>query len=154
MAVEDAYELAYREAVRALDNQLAALTELRGRAGMLLATASITVSLLGQEALSGTQPIAWSAIVCFALLSLCVLAIVWPQSGWGVDFDPRALLDAHLSVEEPALVEMALELISHMSRHRQANSRRLARIVPVFHIGACLLAMQIVLTLVATSAIV
>jgi hypothetical protein len=38
MVVEDAFELAYREAVRALEHQRAMLTELRSRAGILLAT--------------------------------------------------------------------------------------------------------------------
>lgn len=51
MAVEDVYELAYREAVGALEHQRTAATELRSRAGMLLATASIAVSLLGRETL-------------------------------------------------------------------------------------------------------
>jgi hypothetical protein len=52
MAVEDAYELAYREAVRALEHQRAAATELQSRAGMLLATASIAVSLLDETPLA------------------------------------------------------------------------------------------------------
>jgi hypothetical protein len=154
VAVEDAYELAYREAVRALDHQLATLTELRSRAGMLLATASIAVSLLGRETFRGMQPIAWAAIVCFALLSLCVLAIAWPHADWNFDIDPQALLDARLSVGNPTVPGLSLELIAHMGRQRRANSRRLVRVVRVFRIGACLLAMQIVLTIVAASAIV
>jgi hypothetical protein len=74
VAVEDAYELAYREAVRALEHQRAEATELRFRAGMLLATASITVTLLGQKAYNGWQPVTWMAVMCFALLSVCVSA--------------------------------------------------------------------------------
>lgn len=154
MAVEDAYELAYREAVRTLDHQLATLTELRSRAGMLLAAASITISLLGRETLHGTPPIAWAAIVCLAFLSLCVLGIVWPHGDWNFDIDPQALLDARLAIGRPTVMDLSLELIAHMGRHRRANSRRLARVVRVFRIGACLLAIQIVLTLVAATAIV
>jgi hypothetical protein len=154
MAIEDAYELAYREAVRALDHQLSTLTELRSRAGMLLAAASITLSLLGQETLHGTRPTAWAAIVCFALLSLCVLAIVWPHADWNFDTDPATLLDARLAVGRATVRDLSLELIAHMGWHRRANSRRLARVVRVFRVGASLLAIQIVLTIMAATAIV
>lgn len=154
MAVEDAYELAYREAVRALDRQLAAVNELRGRASMLLATASISVSLLGHESFRGMRPFAWAAIVCFALLSVCVLAIVWPRSDWGVDIDPDVLLDAGLSIAEADAGELKLDLIAHMTDHREANAGRFAQISLVFRLGACLLATQLVLTIGAASAIV
>jgi len=57
VAVEDAYELAYREAVRTLEHQRVELTELRSRAGMLLAAASISLSLLGGEPLRKARPL-------------------------------------------------------------------------------------------------
>lgn len=154
MAVEDAYELAYREAVRALDHQFALLTELRSRAGMLLAAASIAVSLLGRDPFRGMPPCAWAAIVCFALLSICVLAIVWPRDAWGVDVDPRMLLDTRLSTREPAFADLSLELISHLTRHRATNGRRLAQTARLFRVGACLLAIQLVLTVLAASGMV
>ncbi len=150
MAVEDVYELAYREAMRALEHQRTAATELRSRAGMLLATASIAVSLLGRETAQGSQPLAWLAVMCFALLSVCVLAIVWPHADWDFDIDPQALLDARLSGDKPAKVDVTLELIGHMVRQRRANGPQLVRIVRVFRLGACLLAIQIVLTIAAS----
>lgn len=154
MAVEDAYELAYREAVRALDHQRAAATELRSRAGMLLATASITVSLLGHESLHGMPLLAWAAIVCFALLSICVLAVVWPQDDWSFGAEPQALLIAHLSTGTPSTKDLCADLIAHIATHRQANGRRLAQMSAAFRVGACLLAIQIVLTTLTASAIV
>ncbi len=60
MAIEDAYELAYREAVRALEHQSTTLTELRGRASMLQAAASIALSLLSGEAFDSVEPVAGS----------------------------------------------------------------------------------------------
>jgi len=154
VTVEDAYELAYREAVRALDHQLAALTELRSRAGMLLATASITMSLLGHETFHGMRSFTWAAILCFALLCVSVLAIVWPHADWNFDFDPRAFLDAELSEERPAPTDLRLALIAHLGHYRDANARRLMHVAHVFRIAACLLAMEIVLTITATSDIV
>lgn len=154
MAVDDTYELAYREAVRALDHQLAALTELRSRAGMLLAAASITVSLLGRETFHTHWPMTWAALVCFALLSLCVLAIVWPHSDLNFDLDPQTLLDARLLVGEPTLVDLTLERIGYMGRQWKVNSRRLGLVVRCFRLGAGLLAIQMLLTVVTASAMV
>lgn len=154
MAVEDAYELAYREAVRALEHQRAAAYELRSRAGMLLATASITLSLLGQDAFRGARPLAGLAVACFALLSGCVIAVVWPHPTWHMDVDPQAVLSARLATGEPLVAELTLELIALHGRHYRANGVLLARTARVFRIGACLLAIQIVLTVVAASAMV
>ncbi len=154
MAVEDVYELAYREAVRALEHQLAAASELRSRAGMLLATASITLSLLGQDAFRGARPLAVLAVACFALLSGCVIAIVWPRVDWGSDVDASELLGTRLSLEPPELPDLTLDLIAALARQRRANSPQLIFIANAFRIGACLLAIQIVLTIAAASIIV
>lgn len=96
MAVEDAYELAYREAVRALEHQRAELSELRSRASILLAAASIAISLVGREGFAATHLLAWLTILCFALLSLCVLAVVRPHADGTFITDPQRLLGARL----------------------------------------------------------
>lgn len=151
MALEDAYELAYREAVRALEHQRAAAAELQGRAGMLLATASIAISCLGREAFGAVHALAWLAVVCFALLSLCVLAIVWPSADRNVDVDPQALLAAHFANGTPDATAISSDLIAHIGFHHRANGRRLMRMSRAFRIGACLLAIQLVLTVVTAT---
>ena len=151
MAVGDIYDLAYREAVRALDHQLASLTELRSRAGMLLATASITVSMFGREAFGGVRPFAWLAIACFVLLSVCVLVIVWPRSEWRFESDMQAELAAHMASDSAASARFSATLIAQMTSNRMANARHLALIARSFRIGACLLATQILATVAAAS---
>lgn len=154
MAVEEAYELVYREAVRALEHQFTLLTELRSRAGMLLAAASIAVSLLGRDASHEMRPLAGAAVACFALLGVCVLAIVWPHADSEFDVDPQALVGARLAGDGPDEVDLTLELIGHMARQQRVNGRQLVRIVRVFRLGACLLAIQMVLTIAAGTTIV
>jgi hypothetical protein len=92
--------------------------------------------------------------MCFAVLSVCVLAIAWPHTDLNFDLDPQTLLDARLSVGAFSVVDLTLELIAHMGRQWQANSHRLVCAVRFFRIGACLLAIQIVLTIVSASVIV
>ena len=154
MAIEDTYELAYREAVRALEHQRAVATELRNRAGLLLATASVAVSLLGHELFREHRSVAWVTIVCFTLLTVCVLAIVWPHGELSYEADPQALLVERLSSEGPALPGLRLELVAHMARSQRANGRRLMQTVHVLRIGVVLLATQLVLTLLAGGVIV
>lgn len=153
MAIEDAYELAYREAVRALEHQRATLAELRNRASVLLAAASIATSLLGGSP-NGARAAAWLAAACFAMLSACVLVVVWPHGDGSFDADPQALLATHLATGAPDAIALSSDLIAHIATHGRTNGRRLARMTKAFRIGACLLAIQMVLTLVAVTAIV
>lgn len=151
MAVEDAYELAYREAVRALEHQRATASELQSRAGMLLATASISISLLGRDVFTASHALAWLVVLCFALLSLCALAIVWPHADRNLNIDPQALLAAHLTGSTPDATALSVELIGLIAFHHRANVRRLARMSRAFHTGACLLAIELVLTVLAAA---
>lgn len=153
MAVEAAFELAYREAVRALDHQMAAANELRGRAGMLLATASIAVSLLGPAALRGGRPLTWAAFACFVLLVACVLAILWPET-WRFETDPRAFLAAHVASDPAASKAAQVDLVAHLTRNQRANARRLAHVARTFRVSTCLLAIQMVLTVMAAGEII
>lgn len=116
---------------------------------MLLATASISISLLGRDAFAALHALAWLAVLCFALLSLCVLAIVWPHADR--DVDPQALLAAHLAGPQLDAAALSVELIGHIAVHHRANGRRLACMSRVFHIGACLVAIQLVLTVLAAT---
>lgn len=151
MAVEDAYELAYREAVRALEHQRAELSELRSRASILLAAASISISLVGREGFAATHLLAWLTIFCFALLSLCVLAVVWPHADGTFITDPQRLLGARLRNGIPDAVALSSDLIAHIATHHRTNARRLEQMSSAFRIGACLLAIQMVLTLVVAT---
>ncbi len=83
-----------------------------------------------------------------------MVVIVWPYEDWSVDLDSHALLLAHLAKERPATADLHLELVARMTRYGHVNGRRLAQVARVFRLGACLLAIQMVLTIVAASGIV
>lgn len=75
------YALAYDEARRALDAQESVVNELRSRASVLLAAAAVSTSFFGARALADGHPQvwAWIALVSFVLVSVAVLAILWPK---------------------------------------------------------------------------
>lgn len=140
----DAYELAYREAVRALEQQRAAATELRGRASVLIATASVTVTLLGPRVFA-SAPFGWLATVCFIVLSVFVLKVLWPRADWRSSGDPRALLVPH-GGDGGAL---ALRLIGHLGEDRAANAAQLARVMRSLRTATCLLVAYLFFAVVA-----
>ncbi len=150
MAVEDAYELAYREAVRALEHQRAEAATLQSRAGLLLAAASIAVSF-GRESFGTAWPLAWLAVLCFVLLSLCVLATIWPHPDRTFRIDPQALLVAHLASDESDATALRADLIARLAAYNRLNALRLEQMSSTFRIGACLLAIQMLLTLIAAT---
>jgi len=78
------YALAYDEAKRALDQQERVVSELRSRAGTLIAAAAITTSFLGGRILTShhLHPLAWAAIGCFAFVGVTLLALLWPWRDW------------------------------------------------------------------------
>lgn len=154
MAIEDVYELAYREAVRALEHQRATLSELRGRASMLLAAASITVSLPGPKLRADGDPLAWTAVAAFVLLSAAVLTIVWPRDEWRFDTNARDLLEKHLALANGTAASLTLELISQLTVDLRANGPRLTAIALAFRAGTFLLAIQMVSTVLAFSGII
>jgi hypothetical protein len=112
------------------------------------------MSLLGRESFGATRLLGWLAVLSFASLSLCVVAIVWPRADGNFDVDPRVLLVEHLSAGAPDAKVLSLDLIAHLGFHYRTNGRRLARMARSFRIGSCLLAIQLVLTVLAATATV
>jgi len=155
MAAEDVYELAYREAVRALEHQHAALAELRGRASALIATAAISTSFLGTRAFATSRPLGWLAIGCFALLSVCVLVVVWPRATWRFDFDSDDLIAVYITSADDGRSTTAAaihrDLALRITESGRANALLLSRISRAFRVGACLLATQVLATALAAA---
>lgn len=75
-----AYEVVYREAVRALDLQRSSFDSLRGRVGFLLSAATIATSFLGGLALRQTSNAgSWIAIGLFVAFGAVCLRLLWPR---------------------------------------------------------------------------
>lgn len=138
------YALAYDEAKRALDAQEAVVNELRSRASVLLASAAVTTSFFGARALSEGNPDvwAWIALISFVLVSVAVLAILWPQRDWVFTLNATTFIETY--VEDPAgaleisAIHRDLEL--HMSASYVANAVQLGRLFIAFRAGVVLLA--------------
>ncbi len=149
----EAYQLAYEEAKRGLDDQEQAVVELRSRAGTLIAAAAITTSFFGSQALHHhVHPMAWVAIGCFIALSAAVLVILWPHRDWEFTLSPQRLISTYLEPEDGEPLPLPVihrDLALHMGRSASQNRRQLRWLMVAFRIGALLLVAEVVAWVVA-----
>ena len=131
MDVDEAYKLAYEEAVRALSQQRDAVESLRSRAGVLLSGAAITSSLLGGQSLAGGRfsAFSWAGVLAFAAVGTALVSILWPTFTWSPE--PTGVVETYLDVDEPPPIrlihrELALALADAHAGNR-AQHRSLIR---------------------------
>jgi hypothetical protein len=79
-----AYELAYHEAVRAIEAQGASLTWLRGRAGMVVSAASLVAGFLGPVVVpsGGPSPLSIVAGLFLVLAAGGAVFVLMPIKRW------------------------------------------------------------------------
>jgi hypothetical protein len=147
-----AYELAYEEARRTLEDQERAVNDLRSRAGTLIAAAAITTSFFGGEALRhDTNAAAWIAIGCFVLLGLAVLLILWPTE-LQFAISPQQFIETYTeppSADPLPLHRIQRDLALHMGTSAQENRRQLRELSLAFRVSAVLLLAEVVAWVVA-----
>jgi hypothetical protein len=107
VGVDDPYELAYGEAVRALSIRREGLDSLRSRAGVVLSGAAIASSLFGGRAVStGLGLFGWAAVASFAGLGLALLVVLWPRPEWLGTTMPSWIIETDIEVPHPLSVEL------------------------------------------------
>ncbi len=124
------------------------MVDLRARAGALVATAAITTSFFGGQALAGrgVGVADWVAIGCFVLLGFAVLLILWPRRDWSFSMAPGTFIATYLEPAngeplEPHLIQRDLAL--HMGHSAEFNRRQLQKLMTIFRVGALLLVAEV-----------
>jgi len=153
-AAPEAYALAYDEAKRALEDQDRIVTELRSRAGVLMASAAITTSFLGDRILSGSHvpALAWIAIGCFVALGLTVLILLWPWGQWKFTINAASFIQGYLEPVDDEPVDLPgihRDLALHMSANWTRNERKVRWLFVAFRIATMLLVGEIIFWVLA-----
>jgi hypothetical protein len=148
------YELAHREALRALDYQRAALDALRSRVGLLLSAGAIATSFLGGQALrTEANAWAWTAIVFFVVFGAVALRILWPRAEGAEGFTavPSGMIAEFLEGEtRHSLPKIYRELALHAEAAHDLNrDRHFGPLTWYFRAAISLLMAEIVLWVVA-----
>jgi hypothetical protein len=140
-----AYELAYTEGVRALDEQRVVIDAFRTRAGLLLSAAAIATSFLGGAALDGgTSVLTWLAITAFVLLGVGVILILWPRGDWEYTARPRRIIETYIEPDSLGLPLIHRDLAYHMDASYLRNRGHLHDLVRLFRVSSILLVLEIV----------
>jgi hypothetical protein len=140
------YELAYREAVRALAQQREAFESLRTRAGVLLAGAAITSSLLGRQAFTPghLSILGWIALASFLGLGATLLSVLWPRPQWDATPSPIRLIETRIELDEPLpLAAIHRDLAYAMSQAQQENQMTYEFLTRHFRAAAVLLGAEV-----------
>jgi hypothetical protein len=87
-------ELAYQEAVRAISAQAGTIDTLRSNTSTLLGASSVATAFLGAQGVGSHGLHGWglAATVCFGIVGLCAVAILFPRKQWQLTLDPTAVL--------------------------------------------------------------
>jgi hypothetical protein len=131
LAGDGTEEIVYRESVRAITEQEAALDGLRARTGTLLAAASLTTGFIGAQALGRHPTLAWDgwiAIAGFLGTAGFCLMILWPWT-WEFIVSARILIEDHVQVpERNSRVSLHLFLAATLEENWERNERKLGRL--------------------------
>lgn len=144
--VSSVEQVFYEESVRSLEGQSTSLDNLRGRAGTLLAVASLVTSFLGGQALAGpllesgrqvSAPISgmsWIAIGAFVVLAALTLWMLLPRRGWRFGHSVQGLFDV-----ADGLGATTAEAYRHLAlqndRNHDENQRRIGKLQLQFQVA-------------------
>jgi len=146
------YQLAFEEARQAVAQQVGALDDLRGRAGTLLAVASLSTSFLGgialqDKALEGW--LSWAAIGAFLGVVAVTLALLVPRPRWVFGTSAKVIIGQYAEGEHPRdLATTHRFLALHLEGHEDRNAKRLNRLYLLFTAASVLLGGEVLLWLV------
>lgn len=148
---ETVTQLAYDEAIRAIESQASALESLRSRAGTLLSAASLVTGFLGGLALAGPTLVegevvrgeigrsAWLAVLAFVAVAIAALVILLPYK-FRFEMSAKVILDAGTGDFEGWQKALA----GFHDSNRRANRQRIANLLWAFRLGCVALVVETV----------
>ena len=137
--------LAYEAALRSLDKQERLLEELRARAGLMMAAASVATSLLGQQAFrhAGPESLTAVALLSFIVVIGASLAVLAPRRDLTFALEGRTLLE-QLHPMRDDLPGVLRRLTYDMAGYWAVNDATLTRIARLQSLSAAALLVEIV----------
>jgi hypothetical protein len=145
--LDSVYQLAYDEAKRALTDQASALEALRGRAGTLLAVASLATAFLRGLVFENGTPKGWPprvGIFAFIGVVLLSLLLLLPLPGWRFTVSAVAIVRDFIEAEPPTnLTETHRDLALRFDEWLNRNQKRLNVLYGIFAAASALLAVEV-----------
>jgi hypothetical protein len=144
-------ELAYNEALRALERQQQTVREFGTRSGNLMYAAAIVAAFLGAITIDDGSVGAWNWIALGALAGVGVLhtIVLWPRWSWRFRFQPHDMVEEFVDRRPVSIDDMRRELIDRIQADLDANLRQLRQIAFAFQLASALFLVETLAWLVA-----
>ncbi len=140
------------EARRAIAFQHSSLDEIRARSGILLAAASVAVSVLGTTAASrkgGLDATGYIAVVVFAIAVVTCLVVLWPWK-WTFVMSPTILKEDWVDTQRPN-ESLEMFLADRLENYYDTNETKFKWLRFSFQIAAISVAAEVILLAVQVS---
>jgi hypothetical protein len=146
--VDPRAQLVHQESVRALEMQSATLDELRSRAGVLLAAASVATAFLGAEALKqhGLSTVNTLGAITFICVFGLALWILSPTGGWRFTYNADVLREYYVA-KNVSITNMYLSMAEGYAASRVHNRDLLEGRMRLFRFACIALGIDVLLWL-------
>ena len=145
-------EVVYEQAVRAVEQQVRQVDELRSRAAIILAASGVVTGFLGRSAVeAGPGPFGFLAIVAFVVSALATIWVLLPRwDSWEFSIDAKALAPYFLNDAKPEPPDALFKYLAHAIQDDFEHNRGLLdRLYVGFTWACCALAVEVVLWFLA-----
>lgn len=124
---DEAFEVVYDEAKRAIEDQQRVIGGLHARTGIVASAAALVLSLVAQRA-GAERPSSYLLLAFLAYVGVGFLSafILWPRRKWRLHFQPSRLL--WHAVEGPRRLPASLikrDLALYLEKYWEANGRKI-----------------------------
>lgn len=145
-------EIVYEQSVRAIEQQVRQLDELRTRAAVALAASGIVTGFLGRAAVErGLGAFGVFAIAAFAASAFCCLWVMLPRwYAWAFSINAKSLIPYFLNEADPEPPDTLFKYLADAIQDDfESNTRQLTSLYRWFTWGCVALAAQVGLWLLA-----
>jgi hypothetical protein len=145
-------EIVYEQAVRAVEQQVRQLDELRTRAAVILAASGVVTGFLGRTPVeSGLGPFGYLAIAAFAVSALACVWVLLPRwDCWEFSINAKSLMPFFLDETDPEHPDALFRYLADAIQDDfDQNKDLLAKLYSGFTVSCLALAIEIVLWFLA-----
>lgn len=149
------YEVAYREAVRSVDDQIRTVENIRGRAATLFSAAGVAVAVVGLVIRDGGDSSGGCAlgfgVAGFVVLAAATVAIWWPTKAGQFLMDAGRIIGDSIETDDNPLDldQLYRDLALRHDQHVENNKKLISRLFDFYVTGLVAFGVLIVALIVA-----
>lgn len=135
------YEIAYEEALRAINSQQEIVKTFGARTGLVASAGAIVLGLIPSRV--GLSPALIGATVAFLGVTSATAYVLWPRRSWNFHFGATRVHMLYVDGAEPLSPDLMLrDLALHLDANYRSNAKGINRISWAFAISIICLSLE------------